>query len=204
MSTVYDVYDSPATSEHGEQEKTEPESKPVSGIDHDKRRIVEARDALAAGDVKAARAAANLIQGRKEQKAADLKIADYVAAHKTEEAPVDMNKPSSRYSGDAATIIGHDAVNGRWEKPVRQWTVGDVKHRAQNPVEVFMTFIEPGKRKRAGFTVYGDHRYLTVEAGGDVLYDSRWDVPCDMEKWATTNAEFTKRRPITIHREQAA
>ncbi len=174
-----------------------------NGLEHDLRREAEVAKALAAGDVKAARAAANQIRGRKEQKAADLKIAEYVAAHKTEEASGDLNKPSSRYSGDAATIIGHDAVMGRWEKPVRQWTVGDVAPYAQYPVSVFMTFIEPGKRKRAAFTVYGDLRYLTVEAGGDVLYDSRWDVPCDMDKWATTNAKFTKNRGITIHREQA-
>jgi hypothetical protein len=120
------------------------------------------------------------------------------------EAPVDLNKPSSRYSGDAATIIGHDAVMGHWERPVRKWTVGDVEPYAQYPVSVFMTFIEPGKRKRAAFTVVPDNiKYLTVEAGGDVLYDSRWDVPCDMDQWATTNAKFTKNRGITIHREQA-
>ncbi len=84
MSTVYDVYDSPATSEQVEQEKLEPESKPVSGIDHDLRRDAEVAKALTSGDVKAARKAANQISGRKEQKAADQRIDEYVAAHKTE------------------------------------------------------------------------------------------------------------------------
>ena len=61
-------------SEHGEQEKTEPESKPVSGIDHDKRRIVEVREALATGDIKAARKAAGLVRGRKDQQAIEAEI----------------------------------------------------------------------------------------------------------------------------------
>jgi hypothetical protein len=82
-------------SEHGEQEKTDPtltQPKPlfanasqqvptVSGIDHDLRRDAEVAKALAAGDVKAARASANKIRGRKEQKAADHRIDEYVAAH---------------------------------------------------------------------------------------------------------------------------
>jgi hypothetical protein len=51
-------------SEHGEQEKSEPKSKPVSDLDHDNRRIAEVRKALATGDIKAARKAADLIRGR--------------------------------------------------------------------------------------------------------------------------------------------
>jgi len=54
-----------------------------NGLDHDLRRDAEVAKALADSDVKAARKAANLIRGRKEQKAADLKIAEYVAAHET-------------------------------------------------------------------------------------------------------------------------
>jgi len=48
--------------------------KPVSDVDHDKRRIAEARDALAAGDIKAARKAAGLVRGRKDQQAIEAEI----------------------------------------------------------------------------------------------------------------------------------
>ncbi len=57
-----------------------------NALEHDLRRDAEVAKALAAGDVKAARKAANQIRGRKEQKAADLKIDEYIAAHETEEA----------------------------------------------------------------------------------------------------------------------
>jgi len=57
-----------------------------NALEHDLRREAEVAKALAAGDVKAARKAANQIRGRKEQKAADLKIDEYVAAQRTGEA----------------------------------------------------------------------------------------------------------------------
>jgi cobalamin biosynthesis protein CobD/CbiB len=56
-----------------------------NALEHDLRRDAEVAKALAAGDVKAARKAANQIRGRKEQKAADLKIDEYIAAHETGE-----------------------------------------------------------------------------------------------------------------------
>jgi hypothetical protein len=40
-----------------------------------------------------------------------------------------------------------------------------------------------------------DHRrYLTIEVDGQVLYDSQTDVPCDMARWAETNARFRNNR----------
>jgi hypothetical protein len=56
-----------------------------NGLEHDLRRDAEVTKALAAGDVKAARKAANLIRGRKEQKAADQRIDEYIGAHEAEE-----------------------------------------------------------------------------------------------------------------------
>jgi hypothetical protein len=57
-------------------------------IEYDHRRMAEVDQALAAGNVKAARTAANAIRGRKAQKDADLKIDEYEAAHKAGEVPV--------------------------------------------------------------------------------------------------------------------
>jgi hypothetical protein len=114
--------------------------------------------------------------------------------------PPKPNQLSGRYSGGAATIIGHDAVMGRWETNVRQWAVGDVSLSTKNVASTSIRFIKPGKRNSGSYTVNVDTRYLTVEAGCDVLYDSRWDVPVDMDRWAETNAKFTNNRPFTTVR----
>ncbi|AKV02319.1 hypothetical protein AKJ09_08982 [Labilithrix luteola] len=47
-------------------------------------------------------------------------------------------------------------------------------------------------------------RYFTIEKNGETVYDSRTDVPCDMEKWAETRAKFEKHPPITIVHHGAA
>jgi hypothetical protein len=57
-----------------------------NGLEHDLRRIAEITKALETGNIKAARKAAGDIRGRKEQKAADLRIDEYIAAQSTEEA----------------------------------------------------------------------------------------------------------------------
>ncbi len=59
--------------------------KPTGDVDHDKRRLAEVTKALETGNIKAARKAAGDIRGRKEQKAADLRIDEYVAAQTTKE-----------------------------------------------------------------------------------------------------------------------
>jgi hypothetical protein len=42
-----------------------------------------------------------------------------------------------------------------------------------------------------------DIRYLTlVDDSGTVLYDSRTDVPCDMEKWQKTYAKHAAQNPF--------
>ncbi len=66
------IYHSPPLK--GRDDESSPESKPVSGLDHDQRRISEVRQALATGDIKAARKAAGKIQGRKDQKAVEVEI----------------------------------------------------------------------------------------------------------------------------------
>jgi hypothetical protein len=39
-------------------------------------------------------------------------------------------------------------------------------------------------------------RYITIELNGLTLYDTRDDVPCDMDKWRETRARFPARRPV--------
>jgi hypothetical protein len=39
-------------------------------------------------------------------------------------------------------------------------------------------------------------RYITIELNGLTLYDTRDDVPCDMDKWRETRARFPARWPV--------
>ncbi|MGO9929054.1 MAG: hypothetical protein ACLPLP_23855 [Mycobacterium sp.] len=39
-------------------------------------------------------------------------------------------------------------------------------------------------------------RYITIELNGLILYDTRDDVPCDMDKWRETRARFPARWPV--------
>lgn len=39
-------------------------------------------------------------------------------------------------------------------------------------------------------------RYITIELNGLTLYDTRDDVPCDMDKWRETRAGFPARWPV--------
>ena len=92
---------------------------------------------------------------------------------------------------------------GHWEKKVRQWSISDVKADASSS-SVYVMFIEPKKRRSSSFTITSNNmKYLTIEDGGKVLYDTRRDVPCDMEKWAATNERFKNNRPYTIVRYNA-
>jgi hypothetical protein len=86
--------------------------------------------------------------------------------------------------GNKATLIRHCAVFGRKRKEVRKFRVTDPAPFAQYPVAVTIWITEPRKRTSFGYRATPDNlTYLTVEVQGAVVYDSRSDVPCDMEKW---------------------
>src|SRR5262245_39323602 len=99
----------------------------------------------------------------------------------------------------AAVIVQHCSVFGTIRTPVRQFKVEDVRPYAQHKLSVTVAFLEPRKRTWCLFTMVPDGtRYLTIEVGGSVVYDSRAEVPCDMAKWEETWARFKDRRPFTI------
>jgi len=101
--------------------------------------------------------------------------------------------------GGTAVIVQHCAVMGRMETPVRSFRVGEAEPDAQYPTSVSVWFVEPRKRRRAYVTMRPESiRYLTIESAGRVLYDSRADVPCDMDKWDETNRRFQNNRGFTI------
>lgn len=89
-----------------------------------------------------------------------------------------------------ALIIQHCAVFGRLETRVRWFSVS-LGPYAQYATAASVSFKEPRKKRGANCTVLPENvRYLTIEAEGCVLYDSRWNVPCDMAKWEETARRF--------------
>jgi hypothetical protein len=98
-------------------------------------------------------------------------------------------------TGGSATIVQHCAVFGRLATQVRTWTVGEPRPYEQYPTAVSVVFMDPRKRRRSGFTITPDNRrFLTVEANGVTLYDSRSDVPCDMAAWETMARKWSRYR----------
>ena len=97
-----------------------------------------------------------------------------------------------------ALIVQHCAVFGRLETPVRAYCIGEPERYAQHPVSVALFFIRPRKRTSASYTLVPDNlRYATVEVDGKVIYDTRKDVPCDMNKVGKrpTSSGEPKRHP---------
>jgi hypothetical protein len=111
--------------------------------------------------------------------------------------------------GENATIIQHCAAFGNLKTRVRKFTVHDPKPHAQHATSVTVSFVKPRERRSYFFTMVPEnYRYLTIERdGGEVLYDSRDDVPCDMAKWEPiyqkNKAEWLERQ-AEIDRENAA
>ena len=92
-------------------------------------------------------------------------------------------------------IVQHCAVFGELRTCVREFEISEVKPYAQYPVSVNISFVEPRKRQWAYITITPDNlRYATIERGGDVLYDSREDVFCDMAQWTESNQQHAEWR----------
>ena len=101
-----------------------------------------------------------------------------------------------RPAGGYATIVQHCAVFGRTATVVREWKVDAVWPDAQHPASVSVSFVEPRKRRRHSYTMKADNlRYLTIEAAGRVVYDSRRDVPCDMAAWEAARQRAAVLQP---------
>src|SRR5262245_65796969 len=104
-----------------------------------------------------------------------------------------------RESDKPAVIVQHCAVFGAQRTPVRSWAVGEAKSDARRAVTVHVYFTRLGKRTRSYILVTpGNVRYLTIEAGDKVVYDSREEVPCDMGEWEKTAARFQDNLPVVL------
>jgi hypothetical protein len=97
----------------------------------------------------------------------------------------------------SATIIQHCSVFGRLETPVRAYAIETPRPYAQYATSVSVAFMEPRKRRMAFYTMVPDNlRYLLIEVQGQVVYDSRTDVPCDMATWDANWARFKGNPPL--------
>jgi hypothetical protein len=101
-----------------------------------------------------------------------------------------------------ATIVKHNAVMGRLERPVRWFRTSPPQRFAQYEAAVYVAFKEPRQRVMKFYDVVPDDCcYVEIlDASGAVLWDSRQEVPCDMGKWEATRAEMGGRRAFTMTR----
>lgn len=101
------------------------------------------------------------------------------------------------YTYANAVIIQHCAVMGRLATPARAYQVSAPRPVTRTQTGITVSFIKPRQRRSAYYQITSDNlRYLTIEVGGHVVYDSRHDIPCDMEQWAATNAKWQHNRPL--------
>jgi hypothetical protein len=113
-----------------------------------------------------------------------------------------------RCKGEKATIIQHCAVFGTLKTSVRKFEVLDPEPYAQYATSIHVSFVKPRERSWHYYQMVPDNlRYITIETdAGEVLYDSRTDVPCDMAKWEPkyqkNKAEWLERQ-AEIDRENA-
>ena len=113
-----------------------------------------------------------------------------------------MRYPNLNLRYHSAIIIEHCAVAGRIETPIRAYCVEPPAPYAQHPVAVAVVFIRARKRRaNVRYTVPDNLRYMTIEEGGNVVYDSRTDVPCDMDSWHHAKARHADRlqRSAYVH-----
>ena len=97
--------------------------------------------------------------------------------------------------GENATLVTYSAVFGQKEEQLRKFEVGEIEKYAQYDVSITIRGLNPGKRKWwCILLVPDDTKYAIIYDQKNVaVYDSREDVPCDMEKWKATKNEISQR-----------
>jgi hypothetical protein len=99
-------------------------------------------------------------------------------------------------AGKKAIIVQWCTASGKLATEVHEWNVSEPmpkKHFCRENGEwvfkpsfaVFVYFTKPMKREKYFYEVVPECRFLTIEQDGCIVYDSRLDVPCDMDAWLT-------------------
>jgi hypothetical protein len=92
----------------------------------------------------------------------------------------------------AASVIMHSAFDGRVETEVRAYRIDRPDPEATHQTKVRIVFIPKGKRRLNSFEVVQDNlRYATIAVNGEVVYDTRRDVPVNMLVWRTARKAFS-------------
>jgi hypothetical protein len=95
------------------------------------------------------------------------------------------------YQGRCVITL-HCAVLGR-----RATEAGWVKTE-KNGSGVTIYFKRAGEKESAYYIISPDNlRFAQIASEGQVIWDSREEVPCDMTDWEATNAKH-QRRPFAI------
>lgn len=97
--------------------------------------------------------------------------------------------------GEHAKLVTYSAVFGRKEQQLRKFEIGEVEKYAQYDASVAIKGLSPGKRKWWFLQIVPNNLMYAViyDRNNAPLYDSRGDVPCDMEKWSAAKAEMAQR-----------
>jgi hypothetical protein len=103
----------------------------------------------------------------------------------------------AKTSDKPATLIMNCAVLGRSTRKIRKFEVCDPKPYAQYATSVVILFTEPKKRNSKYFTVVPDNlRFFQIEQKGEIVYDSRNDVPLNpevfMESYQKNKAQWQR------------
>ncbi len=102
------------------------------------------------------------------------------------------------------TMIQHCTVRGTRPRVIRDFKIGSVRPHppffpgeAEYAKSVEISFVEPGNPTWSAVTVYDDDAsYVTIERDGVEVYDSRRDVPVDMDRWNAYRAQFPNGQPL--------
>jgi hypothetical protein len=101
--------------------------------------------------------------------------------------------------GEHAVLTQHCAVFGDLTQTVRKFKVDEVRN-TYGVRSVSIYCVEPRKRNGEMYTMSSNtSRYITISVNGAVVYDSRDDVPCDMDQWRATRARFPRGAGLIRH-----
>ena len=99
--------------------------------------------------------------------------------------------------GTNGVIERHSAVLGTRRWKVRKWRVFEPARYAQYATAIAVVYVEARKRSWKGVHICPDDlAYLIIKGeDGTTLYDSRTEIPCDMERCQSTASRFRETYP---------
>jgi hypothetical protein len=120
---------------------------------------------------------------------------------------------TTRPHGNHATLIFHHAADEIYvageppkydfPEPILSWEVSPPKPYDEFPVAVIIRIVKPDKYRDVVCHLIAQDNlcYATIEHDGQVLYDSRTEVPCHMDAFYRTRTlgDAERQRQKAIH-----